>query len=400
MTGYQLEHTCHIGRLEDCGYAFVPGSPHGVVMLDLDTIDLLEKMKSAGRQINLDSERQTRLREVGILFEQGKPPLRMERVAKDQLRSFGAWLHVTNRCNLACPYCYIRKDGSRMDEGTATAFVAKAEEATRRHQLKLLVIRMAGGEPSLEMRLVDRVAGELTRRLAPLGARVEFVCITNGVLMNKRWLEMLKRHEMRVCVSLDGVGHWHDQTRSFSNGRGSFDLVVRSINQYCEAGITPMILTTLTEANVEGVPELVSFLAEHDLPFRFGVYRDTTGGKYAHYDEFIRELQAVLEVAYSYYETAIRTGKTSFKHQFADIRIDKKRHLNACGMGYSGCAINSDGHVFVCQSRMGDRRLSLGTVFDTDKTLLEMVWDQETIPGLTDTVVTEGILDAVLVHGH
>jgi uncharacterized protein len=27
-----------------------------------------------------------------------------------------AWLHVTNGCNLRCPYCYVTKSAEKMDE--------------------------------------------------------------------------------------------------------------------------------------------------------------------------------------------------------------------------------------------------------------------------------------------
>jgi len=132
---------------------------------------------------------------------------------------------------------------------------------------------------------------------------------------------------MHLCVSLDGIGRWHDKTRYFSDGTGSFNHVVRSINRFQSAGIVPVILTTVTEANIQGIPELTQFLIERDLPFRYGVYRDTSGGRYSNYDEFIDDLLAVLDISYDNYEEAIRVGKTSFHHQVADIRIDRKMHL-------------------------------------------------------------------------
>ncbi len=34
-----------------------------------------------------------------------------------------AWLHVTNACNLRCPYCYVNKSAEGMDEPTGRAAV-------------------------------------------------------------------------------------------------------------------------------------------------------------------------------------------------------------------------------------------------------------------------------------
>ena len=34
-----------------------------------------------------------------------------------------AWLHVTNACNLRCPYCYVNKSAEGMDEPIGRAAV-------------------------------------------------------------------------------------------------------------------------------------------------------------------------------------------------------------------------------------------------------------------------------------
>jgi len=148
MTGYVVDRTCHVGLVDGYGYAFVPGSSHGVIIFDKGTACLLQQMM-AGDFVKWDAGRLERLLEVGILRSSNVGPIKLQYAPKSKLRSFGVWLHMTNRCNLDCPYCYICKDGARMTQGVAAQFVDKMEESVDVHQLKLLAIRFAGGEPSL-----------------------------------------------------------------------------------------------------------------------------------------------------------------------------------------------------------------------------------------------------------
>ena len=60
-------------------------------------------------------------------------------------RELTVWMHVTNACNLACPYCYVNKSREAMDEATATETV-DALVHRRRARLTAIRFKYAGGE--------------------------------------------------------------------------------------------------------------------------------------------------------------------------------------------------------------------------------------------------------------
>jgi len=45
-----------------------------------------------------------------------------------------AWLHVTNDCNLRCPYCYVSKSRDEMTEGVGLAAVERVIASAARQQ--------------------------------------------------------------------------------------------------------------------------------------------------------------------------------------------------------------------------------------------------------------------------
>lgn len=97
------------------------------------------------------------------------------------------------------------------------------------------------------------------------------------------------------------------------------------------------------------------------------------------HSSFIDDLIYVLGQCYDYYAFVIRERKTSFKHQLAEIHIDRRPHLRSCNVGYSGVAINNAGKVFSCQAKMDAE--PIGELQDNN-TFLEMAWSQKTLPDL------------------
>ncbi|MFH1192957.1 MAG: radical SAM protein [Candidatus Jorgensenbacteria bacterium] len=367
---------CYTGETDGFGYAFVPGSSVGVVLLDLRTKQLLCDLNSFRFG---EDERRVELLLENKLIELPSVSQRPRALDTRNIKSISIWLHVSNNCNLVCPYCYIiGKDGQYMSRATAKAFLDKLEITVRVHCLKAVTVRIAGGEPTLHKELICFLVSEVRRRFADKGILVKLILITNGTTLNEKWLHLISSASMQLCISLDGVNEWNDRLRFFRNGKGTFDRVMRSIDLCAQLGIRPHILTTITDANIRGIPHLNKFLIDAQLPFRYGVFRDSVGN-HTGYQRFSEKAMEVLDDCYDYYARAIRERQIPFAHQFSDIHLDKRTHLRSCSVGFSGITINHLGQAFFCQMQMDKN--SLGTVKDK-ATLLELVWSQRVLPEL------------------
>jgi len=385
---YRVTKNCYKGEIDGYGYAFVPGSSFGIVLLDLKTKKLLDNSRLLYR--DKDQTRMKLLLQHKLLehINVAEPYYSLE---IDKIKSVEIWLHVTNDCNLDCPYCYIiNKDSSRMSHATANACLEKLEQTVNRHQLETVSIRIAGGEPTLNEPVVKYVISECRKRFIDNGVKVKFIILTNGTLLNEDWIQLIADNNIKLCVSLDGIGRWHDKLRFFKNGKGSFDRVVKNLDLCIKNGIQPWILTTITDDNIDGIPVLSKFLIDSNLPFRYGVFRDNSGS-YRDYQEFIDRVQNVLEYSYTYYAHAIREQNANFSHQLSDIHLDARRHLRSCNIGYSGVTVNHLGQIFLCQAYMKN---PLGTIWDKPD-FLELAWSQQTLPELNGVIVTnyEGCQD-------
>ena len=379
---YLRVEPCHIGEVDGFGYAYVPGSDAGVVLLDMRSKQILEGLPSI--QDDIDRPRLELMINNGLVRLSGEPvppDITKYRLEPAKVTSMSTWLHVTNNCNLDCPYCYIAHKGDgHMSLDIASQYIDKLEEAINVHHLQKVAIRFAGGEPDLNRSVIKYVVDECHRRLISRNVGVQFLLITNGTTLSSKWIDFLTEHSVGINISLDGVGDMHDVTRFFKNGRGSFRRVEKSIDLCLKRGVMPCILTTITDANIKGIPLLSRFLIDRNLQFRYGVYRDYAGD-HSGYQEFIQQLQIALDDCYDYYANAIRQRKADFRHQLCDLHLDRRPHLRCCNVGYSGVTVSHNGQVFVCQSQMDKQPLGR---LDDSATLLQMAWSQQTIPGLTN----------------
>jgi uncharacterized protein len=142
-------------------------------------------------------------------------------------------LKVHQRCNLACDYCYVYTMADQTWHGRPMVMSAQVWRATAerigRHArdfgLPQVRVVLHGGEPLLAggQHLTELATG--MRAAMPAGTTATICVQTNGVLLDAGMLELLRRHQISVGVSVDGTPADHDRHRRFANGAGSYAAV-------------------------------------------------------------------------------------------------------------------------------------------------------------------------------
>ncbi len=174
----------------------------------------------------------------------------------DEISSLEVVYKISERCNLACDYCYFffRGDESYKDHppiapmAVTSALVDFINDAARRYKVKKINVVLHGGEPLM---LPKRRFVELCQQFVDnCETPVNFAMQTNGALVTPAWIELLNRFKVGAGVSFDGPADIHDVHRFDRRGRPSYDNCRRGWDLLVEAsqkrgGVAPGLLCVI-----------------------------------------------------------------------------------------------------------------------------------------------------------
>lgn len=287
-----------------------------------------------------------RLRDLQFLQPPGWTPNGQTRP-----HALAVWLHLTNSCNLRCTYCYIDKTGQAMDEETGRAAVEAVFRSAGRNGFQTVKLKYAGGEATLHFGLLMKLHEQAASLMQSTGIGLQEAMLSNGVALSKPMIDYMTGEDIRLMISLDGIGAAHDAQRLFANGRGSSRQVERAIDRAIALGLPPDLSITVTAANAEHLAAVVGFALERDLRFNLNFYRRTgtatSAGDLRAEDE---RIIAGVRAAFAVIEE--RLPRRRLIDSLLDRSAFNQPHEFACGAGRSLIVIDQAGGVARCQMEM------------------------------------------------
>lgn len=145
---------------------------------------------------------------------------------------------VTEACNLACKYCYMigKNSTNKMTVETAKKVVDYVLENENIFTEEAVIWEFIGGEPFLEIDLIDEVSDYIKQRMYILGHKwftnYMFNFSSNGLLYNTPKVQNYikkNRNHISIGISVDGNKIKHDLQRVKLDGSGSYDDVMKNV---------------------------------------------------------------------------------------------------------------------------------------------------------------------------
>jgi len=291
---------------------------------------------------------------------------------------------VTLRCEHSCPYCQVSRqstDRSRFDMSIETA--EKALRIALDSPGERIKIEFQGGEPLLNVALIEKVV-QNAKELAPkVGKHIDFVIASNLALLTDDILRFCKLNEIFLSTSLDGPADLHNRNRPRPGGN-SYQLAVQGIKaaQKVLGADRVSALMTTTEASLDRVEEIIEEYVALGLdgvflrplsPYGFAVktkqIRKYDSRRWL--DFYVRGLRYILDLNrrgtnfFEFYTLLIlRRMLTDEPIGYVDLR-------SPAGIGLGALVYNYDGRVFASDegrmlAEMGDNSFELGHVNEDD----------------------------------
>lgn len=296
-------------------------------------------------------------------------------------------LGITERCNLNCCYCIYsgrykeRRVHSKkvMDFSTAK----KAVDYLKRHnrpEINPPGIGFYGGEPLLRFPFVRDVT-EYAKHIFSKDT-LGFTITTNGTQLTNEMLDFFEENAFYLVISLDGPQEYHDRSRKFRNGKGSWNRVIKNLEKIKE--VYPKIfqhrlMLSTTISSPANYKELDKFFSTIGVNQHIGLVEAATPNDYIQFGhlagyEYVLEKfrdscilgrisdklnHPEVSFVFNLFDEAITK---LHKRNNRPIRLDMPSNHGLCIPGGFKLFVGADGSLFPCEKLEGYSGMRIGHI--------------------------------------
>lgn len=273
-----------------------------------------------------------------------------------------SWLHLTDRCNLRCDYCYLPHAREDMSPETGRAAIDATFRSATANGFKKVKFKYAGGEPLLRFPLIVELHQYARLLASQHGLDLEGVVLSNGTLLTPTMIETLKSLGLRLMISLDGLGAHHDMHRRYAGGRGSFADVAEAVDLALANGMTPNISVTVSSRTADGLPDVMAWILERELSFSLNFYRENELSS-SHEDMRLDEQKIINGMLAAFKVIENNLPRRPFLGGIIDRANMSVSHTHTCGVGQNYLVFDQHGQIAKCQMHI---RKPITDVYVTD----------------------------------
>lgn len=267
---------------------------------------------------------------------------------------------VTKDCQLACKYCYLvgknTKERMSWDVAKRAIDYILDNELDENFNQESVIFDFIGGEPFLEIELIDRICDyiktELYRRNHHWFNSYRFSFSTNGINYHEekvqKFIEKNRTH-LSIGITIDGTQQKHDLNRIWKGDgpeRGSYNDVVRNIPLWLKQFSGGATKVTISSADIPYIKESVLHLYSlgiHEVNINC-VFEDVwEEGDDKRFEEQLMELADAI-IDNGYYKDYACSFYTEHMGKPMDCKLENG---NWCGAGQM-LSIDAAGNFYPC----------------------------------------------------
>lgn len=263
---------------------------------------------------------------------------------------------VTKDCQLACKYCYLV--GKNSKERMSFDIAKKAIDYILSHEDDMpeesVVFDFIGGEPFLEIELIDKVCDYIKTEMFRLNHHwfnsFRFSFSTNGINYHEKKIQDFinkNRNHLSIGITIDGTQMKHDLNRIYKvSSKGSYQDVVKNIPLWLQQFPNAATKVTISSPDIPYISESVIHLYSlgiHEVNINC-VFEDVwkEGDDKAYESELLKLADIIIDNDY------YKDYACSFFSETIGKPLDKvKENQNWCGAGKM-LAIDAAGKFYPC----------------------------------------------------
>ncbi|WP_461226222.1 SPASM domain-containing protein [Lacticaseibacillus suihuaensis] len=262
-------------------------------------------------------------------------------------------------CNLRCKYCFYANISSiREVRSYGKMKQAVVDEMIPNIYRDLndgdeLSIAFQGGEPTLAgLGYFEHFIAVINQQ--PKQVTVHYAIQTNGTIISKLWMPLLRDNHFLVGLSIDGGPIYHDLNRVDTHGRGTFWRVLKTKELFDEYGIQYNILCVLTNELAKHPQKVYKFFQDQNIEFVQFIpcLDDLDATEKSDFALTPERFGSFYQQLFPLWLQELKAGKYRSIKLFDDVlNLFVKGQVTACGLA-GQCqiqyVIEADGSVYPC----------------------------------------------------
>jgi len=280
-----------------------------------------------------------------------KPPPSPQKIERRPEKARRLSFHLTRACNLRCKHCYVEAGEPLENELTTPEVLRIIEDFAQLGGEYLLI---TGGEPFLRRETLY----EALRKGRKVGIPEIFVA-TNGTLISNEDMEVCKKYDVEIGVSLDGA---IQETNDYIRGAGSYEKCIKTIKKLISAGIKVKINMTLMKPNIKEAEKMV-YLAK-DLGINSIIFTPLLPiGRAKINKDLQASFEEILSASSTAWEKAKEVGIAAELEELEDVfKSGKLTREDMCGAGTEILLVSSKGDLYPCNMFFEFEEFNAGNV--------------------------------------
>jgi len=269
-------------------------------------------------------------------------------------------LHITNKCNLACDYCFVPHGEISMTKEIAIKAIDLGMQAKNSKSTGVLFY---GGEPLLERQLIYDVVEHNKKITQETGHKFSYKITTNGILLDEEFLQFSKDINMAIGFSHDGPAQ--DFCRLTKTKEKTSVILKEKIPLLLKYHPYAVALSVLNCNSVHLASEIAKFLIDSGFKYiSMNVnYSPNAGWTKKHFEILEKEYKKIAKMYEKWTTDEEKIYFAPFDAKILSHIKGERYHADRAVMNREQPSIAPDGTIYPMSKYIDQRDFAIGNVF-------------------------------------
>lgn len=274
-------------------------------------------------------------------------------------------VNITTRCNLNCKYCFANCSPENGEDMPENVMIAIIRQMLMMPEVDTITFEFQGGEPTINFSGMLTFIELSEKMKINYNKKIKYRLESNGTNITNEFIELVKRYNIDIGISIDGPQDMTDGARIYPDGHGAFKDIETGIEKLFKSELKIKgAVCTLGKHNIFDPLRLVKFFNEKKIDFKPRPANilgreiiskiTTTPGEWAN---FFRKM---------YYPSKRGSAENFAIHIFEENVYTPIRDYIClrwpCGAAREVISVNPDGNVYPCDGFKAERKFAMGNI--------------------------------------